>query len=164
MQKPLLAALIGSTLLAGCYSLPTPTAITMEQIRSYDGYGSYPRNYEQLIKRHLRQTLVDPNSLMLDGISRPLKFVRFERRSLPVKTHTPIRTISGYVVCARFNAKNRYGGYTGWQEQPYLIRDGKVYDNVFGTECVSREEPVVSVEAGSYIKVFENGKEIRVNP
>ena len=163
MNKRLPAALLGSTLLTGCYTLPDPTEFTMEQIHHLD-YGSYPRNHEQLIKRHLAQTLIDPRSMMLDGISRPRKFVRFERRFHPIETDTPIRIITGYVVCARVNAKNSYGGYTGWQLHPYLIRDGRIYENVFGTGCYSDDDPMVSVEPGSYIKVLENGKEIRVNP
>lgn len=57
MRKRLLAALFGSFLLAGC--LPKPTVLTMDQIRRMD-YGSYPRNYEQLVKHHLAQTLIDP--------------------------------------------------------------------------------------------------------
>ena len=112
MKKLLLPALLGSTLLTGCYTLPDPTEFTMEQIHHLD-YGNYPRNHEQLIKRHLAQTLIDPRSMMLDGISRPRKFVRFERRFHPIETDTPIRIITGYVVCARVNAKNSYGGYTG---------------------------------------------------
>ena len=161
MNKRLLAALFGSFLLAGC--LPKPTVLTMEQIRRMD-YGSYPRNHEQLIKRHLAQTLIDPNSVMLDGISRPRKFVRFERGSHPIETNTPINTIAGYIVCARVNAKNSYGGYTGWQLHPYLIRDGRIYENVLGAGCYSNDDPMVSVELDSYIKVLENGEEIRVNP
>jgi hypothetical protein len=163
IKKLLLPALLGSTLLTGCYTLPDPTEFTMEQIHHLD-YGSYPRNHEQLIKHHLAQTLIDPRSMMLDGISRPRKFVRFERRFRPIETDTPIRIITGYVVCARVNAKNSYGGYTGWQLHPYLIRDGRIYENVFGTGCYSDDDPMVSVEPGSYIKVLENGKEIRVNP
>jgi len=124
MKKLLLPALLGSTLLTGCYTLPDPTEFTMEQIHHLD-YGSYPRNHEQLIKRHLAQTLIDPRSMMLDGISRPRKFVRFERRFHPIETDTPIRIITGYVVCARVNAKNSYGGYTGWGPHPHPLPDGR---------------------------------------
>jgi len=66
MNKRLPAALFGSLLLAAC--LPKPAVLTMEQIRRMD-YGSYPRNYEQLIKRHLAQTLIDPHSVMYGGFS-----------------------------------------------------------------------------------------------
>ena len=161
MKKFTLAALLSATLLAGCYSLPKPTIITMEQIRNLD-YGRYPSDYEQIVKRHLARTLIDPNSLMLDGISKPRKFVRLERTYLPVKTDTPIRDIRGYIVCARINAKNRYGGYTGWQEHAYIIYNGQLYENVLGAQCFNQDELMVSVEAGAYIKVTENGNEIQV--
>jgi len=68
MKKLLLPALLGSTLLTGCYTLPDPTEFTMEQIHHLD-YGSYPRNHGQLIKRHLAQTLIDPHSVMYGGLS-----------------------------------------------------------------------------------------------
>ena len=132
MKKFTLVALLSATLLAGCYSLPKPTIITMEQIRNLD-YGRYPSDYEQIVKRHLARTLIDPNSLMLDGI-----------------------------LCARINAKNRYGGYTGWQERAYIIYNGQLYEDVLGAQCFNQDELMVSVEAGAYIKVTENGNEIQV--
>lgn len=160
MKKFILTALLSTTLLAGCYILPEPTIITMQEIRSLD-YGRYPSDYEKIVKRHLARTLIDPNSLMLDGISKPLKFVRFERTSSTVKTNTPITAMRGYVVCARINAKNSYGGYTGWREHSYLINNGQLYE--IGSQCFSKNEILVSVQAGSYIKVMENGKEIEVD-
>ncbi len=159
MKKFTLAALLSATLLAGCYSLPKPTIITMEQIRNLD-YGRYPSDYEQIVKRHLARTLIDPNSLMLDGISKPRKFVRLERTSLPVKTDTPIRDIRGYIVCARINAKNRYGGYTGWQTKIYRFVDGGIEDEAllgsFGTDfavCRSQDEVFISINNMGNVKV-----------
>ena len=115
MNKRLPAALLGSLLLAAC--LPKPAVLTMDQIRRMD-YGSYPRNYEQLIKRHLAQTLIDPNSVMYGGFSRPRKFVRFERRLRLSETDIPIRIIPVLVVFGRANPETDTGGYTGWKRLP----------------------------------------------
>ena len=109
MRKRLLAALFGSFLLAGC--LPKPTVLTMDQIRRMD-YGSYPRNYEKLIKRHLAQTLIDPHSVMYGGFTRPRKYLHVHKNQYVAAGQ--ISYYPSYMVCARVNAKNSYGGYTGW--------------------------------------------------
>jgi hypothetical protein len=48
------------------------------------------------------------------------------------------RTVGAMVtatgVCARYNAKNSYGAYTGIQEQGYVFRDGRPI-SVIITDC-----------------------------
>lgn len=67
--KTIFAALVTS-LLTGCIAYEESTKITMNDVRNMD-YGSYPKNYEKAIRQHLARTLIDPNSLMLDGFSKP---------------------------------------------------------------------------------------------
>ncbi|MDN8582623.1 hypothetical protein QZH63_11560, partial [Eikenella corrodens] len=104
MNKRLLAALFGSLLLAAC--LPKPAVLTMEQIRRMD-YGSYPHNYEQLIKRHLAQTLIDSHSVMYGGFTRPRKYLHVHKNQYVAAGQ--ISYYPSYMVCARVNAKNSYG-------------------------------------------------------
>ncbi|WP_239404412.1 YgdI/YgdR family lipoprotein [Aggregatibacter aphrophilus] len=119
-----LFAVLAAGLLAGC---TTETKITMNDVRNMD-YGSYPENYEQTIRRYLARTLIDPNSLMIDGFSKPKKYLEITDRRYNVVTdsYNPAVFLRYYIVCARINAKNTYGGYTGWQDHIYYFRDGEI--------------------------------------
>ncbi len=108
MIKPFL--LICLCLLFGC--APRPTA---EQLASAD-YGAYPYNYQQVIDRYLAARLKDPASLQYEHIKGP--------------TSIWVPSIAsgkyGYGVCAYVNAKNSFGGYTGWKIHFFLLRDGAI--------------------------------------
>lgn len=127
--KAIFAALV-TILLTGCIAYEESTKITMNDVRNMD-YGSYPKNYEKAIREHLARTLIDPNSLMLDGFSKPKKFLRITSRRYNAETDTynPAVFLKYYIVCARVNAKNSYGGYTGWQEHIFYFRDGKIVNS-----------------------------------
>ncbi|WP_239403562.1 YgdI/YgdR family lipoprotein [Aggregatibacter aphrophilus] len=122
-----LFAMLAASLLAGC---ATETEITMNDVRNMD-YGSYPKNYEKTIRQHLARTLIDPNSLMIDGFSKPKKYLEITSRRYNVTTdsYNPAVFLKYYIVCARINAKNTYGGYTGWQDHIYYFRDGKIMNS-----------------------------------
>ena len=97
--------------LVSCASLPTP-----EQAATAN-YGSYPNNYEDIVKDYFASTLKDPDSVKYQFISTPKQFWlgnRFEG------------AIFGYLVCATLNAKNSYGGYVGYETDGLLIRNGSV--------------------------------------
>ena len=52
------------------------------------------------------------------------KFVEIkldERNTQPNDEYYKINFKPSYLVCIRFNAKNTYGGYVGWEWQGYLI-------------------------------------------
>ena len=149
MKKRLLAALFGSFLLAGC--LPKPTVLTMEQIRRMD-YGSYPRNHEQLIKRHLAQTLIDPHSVMYGGFSRPRKYLHVHKNQYVAAGQ--ISYYPSYMVCARINSKNRYGGYSGWQTHAFFIKNGEVISSdQHPLKCDSQDEIVLDIDALANVEV-----------
>ncbi|CAM3037462.1 hypothetical protein B0183_11675 [Glaesserella parasuis] len=125
MKKIILAGFV-SSLLVGCTPMlpqsqtTSPTnkdipgkIITLEEARTKD-YGAYPKNYVQLIKEHYNNTLKDPDS------------VKYKEITKPKKTANGITDTYYYYVCATINAKNSYGGYTGWTTDTFDIRDGRI--------------------------------------
>jgi len=95
-------------ILTACAIRPTP-----EQMASAD-YGSYPDNYEDIIRNHYSKTLFDPYSAVYT-------FGRPQRAWNGLGG-----TIFGWAVCGTINAKNRFGGYVGAKPFFALIRYGKV--------------------------------------
>ncbi len=81
MKTTACAALICSAaLLAGCISVPEPTILHMSELRNKD-FGRYPNNYQAIIKRHLAETLVDPDSAQISP--RPENTCAFTKTSKP---------------------------------------------------------------------------------
>ena len=101
--------------LAGCASFPT------EQESAVADYGSYPDNYEQIVKSFYNRTLKDPSTAQYRWISSP-KTTWLGNRFTGVRY--------GYLVCVTLNAKNSYGAYIGFGTDGFLIRDGSVIEYV----------------------------------
>ena len=151
MKKTAYTALICSAaLLAGCISVPEPTVLHMSELRNKD-FGRYPDNYQAIIKRRLAETLIDPDSAKIAGFTPPRKYLRvyqdFKTQRL---TYYP-----SYAVCVRINSKNRYGGYTGWQDHVYFIRNGEIMlgGDPLHIKCGSREDFFLYVEPLANIEV-----------
>ncbi|MFW2178033.1 MULTISPECIES: hypothetical protein [unclassified Moraxella] len=113
--------------LAGCASQPVQhsnTTFTMSKIKSTD-YGSYPKDYEQRIHQDLQNRLLDYDSAKIKIIMPPKKtFEIFNNYSINDKLERRISSVKGkafYAVCVNVNAKNSYGGYTGWQTSLYKM-------------------------------------------
>jgi len=97
-------------------------------------YGTYPSDYEELAKERITDKLIDPES------------ARF-RFGEPVKAYVNNGLIyggnvvfTGYVVPVMVNAKNRMGGYTGFDEWYCLVK------YKFTSDCMSgsyRESPLI---------------------
>jgi hypothetical protein len=94
-------------------------------------YGRYPSNYEQLVKEYIISQLIDPFSAVIQ-VSKPKK----------AYANSPLMyggnvVWYGYIVNASVNAKNRYGGYTGWKlwevpvQEDGLSKEKWSYDPVF---------------------------------
>jgi len=113
-MKTLLSSLVCSLLLilAGCATTPP---ITPQQIASAD-YGASPQDHEKMIRDYLFQTMIDPNSMMLDSMGEPFK------------AYDSLKKRWGYGVYFRLNGKNELGGYTGWQQSVAFMRDEQVLD------------------------------------
>lgn len=79
-------------------------------------YGSYPEQYQELIKAYMTKTLKDPESARYSEFSTPRKEHAIANR----------RAIYGYSSCVLVNAKNSYGGYTGNQQFWFFYRNGQI--------------------------------------
>lgn len=102
---------IASTFIAACVTAPTA-----EQIAQAD-HGSYPENYEAIIRNYYNKVLKDPESVKYQGITSPQKYWFGSRFRAPTY---------GFLVCATLNAKNSYGGYVGYKTDGFMIKNGSV--------------------------------------
>lgn len=96
--------------LSACATVPTS-----KQLSEAD-YGSYPNNYQDLVKTYYSQVLFDPYTAHYRWIKPPYSgyfsaFGQFEY---------------GYIVHVGINAKNRMGGYVGEKQEALLIKNGMV--------------------------------------
>lgn len=95
-------------------------------------YGSIPKNPQELIKSHLGNKLKDPDSAKYSEFSAPKQGYAIVDRKSKIVAY-------GYAVCAYFNAKNSYGGYTGNKMYWFLIKNDNVVlsKNVSSTQFLS---------------------------
>ena len=96
---------------SGCASLPTA------EDASRADHGTYPVEYELIVKRYYERSLKDPESARYKGISVPKPYWLGNRLS---------GSEYGYLVCATLNAKNSYGAYVGYQTDGFLIKNGDI--------------------------------------
>jgi len=101
----------------------TANKVNPELIASAN-YGTYPANYEELVKSYHGRKLKDPFSAQyqistpIEGYTRKAPIAGGEADSF------------GYMVLAHVNAKNSYGGYTGWKPHWFFIMNGFVVGEV----------------------------------
>lgn len=86
-------------LLSSCATTPNQT-----DLASAD-YGLPPTNLEETINEYLKETLIDPDSL------KNLRIGTYKKGW--ARTNYGKTILYGYWVMYSYNAKNRYGGYTG---------------------------------------------------
>lgn len=128
------AALLLSFALAGCglaqryptNDAPSPTAVGAEAEDSVKR--NVPPNYRQIVAAEMHRTLKDPYS------------VRDAEISMPQEGFVGLLNGGGApVVCARYNAKNSFGGYTGIQHTAYVFRDSRISTTIpNGQACANR--------------------------
>lgn len=110
--------LLVSANLIGCANTGMPNAT--EQKAAYHGPEPTTLQIQNAINKHIETTLKDPFSAMIKDISKP------------VEGHIRGALIDGYplsygwLLTFSVNAKNSYGGYTGYQKYTLLLRDGAV--------------------------------------
>ena len=75
-------------------------------------YGSYPENYQEIVKARMNIELLDPYTAKYHDWKGPSPGWIREPFSQPVY---------GWRVCVDVNAKNRMGGYVGRQQHFFLI-------------------------------------------
>lgn len=76
--------------------------------------------YREMARDYLRKTLVDPYSVRDAEIAEP-----FVRTSFYLVDPSP-----AWTICARYNAKNRMGAYTGLKENALLVRGDRVTKSI----------------------------------
>ena len=93
------------TIVFGCASSYSPQEI-----------GAFPENYEQLWNQYLMRAAKDPSSVQT-AISKP---------SL---------TKEGWATCAVVNAKNGFGGYSGYKGWYVVYRRGAIVSAMEYSRC-----------------------------
>jgi uncharacterized protein YceK len=117
-MKTIVIAIAACLVLVGCSSVP------VEQVQAEAakiGYGEpLPSNWQDMVKNYIAASLKDPMSAVY----------QFGEPAQGMIQKAPIRggglDVTGYLVSVLVNAKNSYGGYTGFKEYQFLIRDGKI--------------------------------------
>jgi len=94
---------------------------TETEIENAD-YGTYPENWEEIIKDFMATILKDPYSAQYRFKKEPIKSFESGKDLASTKFY--------YLVLAMINAKNSYGGYVGEVLFVFHIRNGKVIDYV----------------------------------
>ena len=110
MRILILAALFSLT---ACVSAPTKQQINVAN------YGPSPSDHESTIKDTIQFVLKDPDSAKLSTITTPRK----EWFLNPANFNSTF----GYawLSCAKINAKNSYGAYTGYKNWVFFIKNNK---------------------------------------
>lgn len=98
---------------AGCVTAPRDVkTITDAEV------GPYPADYQFTVQSYFEQVLKDPDSAQYQWPGKPFK--GYARVNLGKDM------LFGWVVPVIVNAKNSYGGYTGWKDHHVLV----IYDKV----------------------------------
>lgn len=127
-MKKLLISILAAISLAGCAAAPTN-----EEAAAAD-YGSYPDDYQQIVKSHMEGILKDPDS------------AKYQFLDTPQKAWNSIGGLKfGYAVCARINAKNSYGAYIGYKTSYFLIRNNTVIHTLHPEGIIFNEPTINSI-------------------
>lgn len=100
-----------AVVVGGCATKPTQADLAQAD------FGDFPNDYETIVKSYYGEVLKDPGSVQYRNITHPKVYATWGMGG-------PTRY--GYLVCVTLNAKNSYGGYTGFQTDGILIRNDRV--------------------------------------
>ena len=118
MSKSVFLLIVLSVAISGCAKRGAPSP---EEINSAY-YGPRPTNYEKQIKNWYSKTLFDQYSAHFE-IGSPQKGWGGRTGGLVVERNI----MYFWVVPVRINAKNRLGGYTGWQTSHCSFQNGTLH-------------------------------------
>lgn len=121
MKKSIVSAAVIALSVAGC---ATNAQIQDQAFENYKrtlpeqnaDYGTYPSDYQDLIRSYMVKTLKDPDSVRYTDFTTPRKEHAIENK----------KAIYGYSACVLVNAKNSYGGYVGNQQYWFFFQNGKL--------------------------------------
>lgn len=108
-MRKLIGIIFLGVMLSGCVKPMTKAEVNSAV------YEPLPSNYKEQIQQMMESRLKDPDSA---------KFKFFE----PRKGFTESTRHFGYVVPVGINAKNSYGGYTGYQAHYFVYYQGMFKD------------------------------------
>jgi len=108
MKTRTILTIIIALLILSCAGKP----LTYEEYNTGD-FGPYPYNYEELVKDYFNQRLYDPYSAVYDFFGPPEKAKDGNKY--------------GWKVQMRINAKNRMGGYVGYQLNHFMIKNNDIW-------------------------------------
>ena len=135
MKKFIIYSLTTLALLSGCATTkPVLDTLSMKQIHSAN-YGAYPSNYQSSVRQHLQRNLLDYDSAKIEFYMKPVKVfytttLAFDGFLSAFKSSHEGKGWVGfpvYLACVNVNAKNTYGGYTGWQTYEYYFQGDAWY-------------------------------------
>ena len=104
----------------GC-AIPFRGGPSKEEMDRAD-FGPAPTDCEKVIKKWMKDNLRDPFSAQIEEISQPEKSWWGQLGGLAVARDIKY----GWVVTAKINAKNAYGGYIGFKKYWFYFRDGEI--------------------------------------
>lgn len=111
-MRSLVVAAVVVAVFAGCAQIKAPT----DAEAAAADYGAFPSDFEAVVRRFNAGRLKDPGSAQYTGWTEPQTYWFGTRDT----------STYGYLVCVALNAKNAYGGYTGFRTDGYLLRGGSV--------------------------------------
>lgn len=119
-----------------------------EIVINYAAAGPYPSSYDQLVRTHLQDILRDPASADVQEKRGPRLGAWYSGGGLMTG---PRKGQPFWFVCYKINAKNAYGGYSGFKNYLFMITNGNVagdrsspYFNQYSNREI--EDPDVSTE------------------
>jgi hypothetical protein len=121
-----IALLLAMLALSSCAS----TAVKPEEAAKLN-YGAAPAQPEEDAKAYFETRLKDPRSAEY----RFKKPFRGYTREIPI-SGGGVRT-AGWVMITQVNAKNGFGGYTGWKTYRLFFKDGKLLGEFDGNDWYS---------------------------
>ncbi len=139
-MKKLLLLII---LISGCAKsiVPLPQTVIPEMNPNPSpsaNYGSYPSNYQKILKNFLKENIRKPDDAKLEFVNKPRKIAI---------THLG-DDYYGYRICLSINQKNPKSIYTGYKNHFFLINENKITLHLFDSGllkipfelCVHRQE------------------------
>ncbi|NMH59970.1 hypothetical protein [Alteromonas ponticola] len=99
------------TFLTACNSLPDDSQLAKED------YGTFPQDYELIIKAWYNKTESHPTSMFINYITKPKRYWLANKLG---------DAWYGYLVCVTIDSKNRLGAYSGFRRDAFIIKNDHV--------------------------------------
>lgn len=94
-------------------------------------YGPSPKNYAAEVVSLLKSELKDPDSVQIKSITKPRR--GYASYGFGTKEY-------GWHVDVTYNAKNSYGGYTGYETRQYIYNGGYSIPHTYEITFIDNKE------------------------